>query len=48
MYDAKKIIHQNAQRMMIIKSELGHYYLANTNTFSLFLSSIDTVKESYA
>ena len=32
--------------VVIIKSELGHYYLANKNTFSLFLSSIDTIKES--
>ena len=38
--------------MVIIKIELGHYYLANKNTFSLFLSSIETqkraMKESYA
>ena len=33
--------------MVIIKIELGHYYLANKNTFSLFLSSIETQKKGY-
>ena len=32
---------------VIIKIELGHYYLANKNTFSLFLSSIETQKKGY-
>ena len=31
--------------MVIIKIELGHYYFAHKNTFSLFLSSIETQKK---
>ena len=38
----------NTRLMMIIKSELDHYYLANKNIFSsLFLFRIETLKKGY-
>ena len=33
--------------MVIIKSELDHWYFANKKTFSLFLSNIETQKKGY-